>query len=184
MFEEIRDCKKCNLYCNQLPLIDTKDKADVFFVGLSAKIIKEKGDIPLSSNTNSGMIIKKIEDLLKPISIYRTNLVKCVPLDEKDKLRYPAKGEINSCINNLICEINTIKPKIVFLLGEKVTSAVENYSNINFDKWDDFNYKYKMLNDVYYVPIHHPSYIYVYKKKQIEEYVIAVKDVVNLILNT
>ena len=113
MFEEIKNCKKCSIQCNQAPLLDLKNTADIMFVGLSAKIVKEKEDIPLSSNTNSGRIIEKIEDFLKPTSIYRTNLVKCVPLDNKSKLRYPTKDEIDTCLSNLILEINTIKPKIV-----------------------------------------------------------------------
>ena len=54
------------------------------------------------------------------MSTYKTNLVKCLPLTEQQKLRYPSKKEMDKCFDNLVSEINAMSPKIVFLLGEKV----------------------------------------------------------------
>lgn len=81
-------------------------------------------------------------------------------------MRYPNKKEIDSCYEHLAEEIQELSPKIVFLLGGKVSSAVEKHLKINFEKWDEFKYHYKKINGVYYVPIHHPSYIYVYRRKR------------------
>lgn len=53
------------------------------------------------------------------VSTYKTNLVKCLPLTEQQKLRYPSKKEMDKCFDNLVSEINAMSPKIVFLLGEK-----------------------------------------------------------------
>ena len=59
MFDEIRKCKKCALYKNQQPIIDKKNKCKVMWVGLSAKKIKSSEETPLSSETNSGKLIKR-----------------------------------------------------------------------------------------------------------------------------
>ena len=138
MIEQIRKCQKCGLCFNQKPLLEGKKECQIFWVGLSAKIIKNEDEIPLSPDTNTGMLIQKIEQMLGEVDTYKTNLVKCVPLNEQNKLRYPNKKEIDSCFGNLKKEIKELSPRIVFLLGEKVYSSVEKHFNIEFDKWDEF----------------------------------------------
>lgn len=105
-----------------------------------------------------------------------------IPLTEEQKLRYPNKKEIDSCYEHLAEEIQELSPKIVFLLGGKVSSAVEKHLKINFEKWDEFKYHYKKINGVYYVPIHHPSYIYVYRRKRIDEYINEVERIIKRLL--
>lgn len=180
--EKICNCNKCNLCKNQKPLLDISKKPDIFWVGLSAKKINSENEIPLSPSTNSGMVIKKIENSCKNFTFYKTNLVKCLPLDENKKLRYPNKKEIESCISNLSTEIEELSPKIVFLLGEKVYSSIEKQLNIKFEKWNEFEFKYKQYNNVYYVPIQHPSYIYVYKRNKIDEYINGIKNTINKLM--
>ena len=92
------------------------------------------------------------------------------------------RKEIDSCFEHLISEIRTMSPKIVFLLGEKVYSSVGKHLKIKFEKWDEFEYHYKEYEGTYYVPIHHPSYIYVYKRKRMEEYVESVKRIISELL--
>lgn len=161
MLKEIFSCRNCNLYLNQLPLIDNKKECNVMWVGLSAKKVNnlEKG-YPLSEDTNSGKIINEIENTLPNIKFYKTNLVKCLPLDNNEKIRYPNKQEMNACINNLIKEIEILKPKIVFLLGNKVSSFVEKYLEKN-----------NIELNTYLKKVEHPSYIYVYKRKNKQEYI-------------
>ena len=121
---KITKCNKCDISCNQKPLVENMKKSDIMFLGISAKI-KEKGDeMPLSENTNSGKLIKMIEErLLKEnnnLLCYRSNMVKCVPLNEKGKIRYPDNLEIENCIENLVYELNRVKPKVVVFLGRLV----------------------------------------------------------------
>ena len=182
MIEQINKCQKCGLCFNQKPLLEGKKECQIFWVGLSAKIVKTEDEIPLSPDTNTGMLIQKIEEMLGEVDTYKTNLVKCVPLNEQNKLRYPNKREIDSCFGNLQKEIKELSPRIVFLLGEKVYSSVEKHFNIEFNKWEDFNYSYKKYDGIYYVPIHHPSYIYVYKRKKIEQYIDSIEKIVNSLL--
>lgn len=182
MLEEIRKCEKCKLCCNQRPLLDMEKKCQIFWVGLSAKKVKSEIETPLSPETNTGMIIQKIEETCKETITYKTNLVKCLPLTEQQKLRYPNRKEIDCCFEHLLNEINTMSPKIVFLLGEKVYSSVEKHLKVKFEKWDGYNFYYKELDGTYYVPIYHPSYIYVYKRKKIDEYILGVEKVINKLL--
>ena len=182
MIEQIRKCQKCGLCLNQRPLLDFEKECQVFWVGLSAKKTESDHDAPLSPKTNTGMLLHKIEESCENVSTYKTNLVKCLPLNEQQKLRYPSRNEIDSCFENLISEIHTMSPKIVFLLGEKVYSSVGRHLKIEFEKWDEFDFLYKEYEGIYYVPIHHPSYVYVYRRKRIEEYAKSVERIISKLL--
>ena len=156
----ITKCNKCDISCNQKPLVENMRKSDIMFVGISAKMKETEGEMPLSENTNSGKLIKMIEERLleenSNISCYRSNMVKCVPLNEKGKIRYPDSLEIENCIDNLVYELSIVKPKVAVLLGRLVEKHLK-----------------KKINELGYnnITIHHPSYIHVYRKKEIEKYV-------------
>ena len=71
---KIKDCRRCSLYKNQLPLLDNIKDIDVMWVGLSAEEVNDiDKNIPRENNTNSGRIIEKIENnfmilvFIKPI---------------------------------------------------------------------------------------------------------------------
>ena len=184
MFEAIKTCTKCELCRHQSPLIDSTSTCQVIWVGLSAKESTLKNDLPLSPSTNSGRILCHIEERCDNIKTYRTNLVKCVPLNAQGKLRYPNKYEINVCLPHLENEIAELSPRIVFLLGHKVTDAISSQYSIVFNKWDGFDYKFQKYRDVYFIPIHHPSYIYVYKRKYITEYIDSIEKIINKLLSS
>lgn len=166
MLEEISKCKKCKLCKNQRPLLDKNNSCDIMWVGLSAKKVEDiNKTIPLCNDTNSGKIIEKIENKLNDFKFYKTNLVKCLPLDKNNKLRYPTMEEMNSCIENLLLEINNYKPKIIFALGRKTYNFIHKYfANNNID-----------TSNIYY--IEHPSYIYIYKRKYIDDYMEKIKNI-------
>lgn len=179
MVEEILSCVKCEMCKNQKPLLDNNRKCDVMWVGLSAKKVDDiYSSIPLSNETNSGKLISEIESEIEGFEFYKTNIVKCLPVDENGKLRYPTTLEMNLCIINLEKEIKYLQPKIVVLLGNKVIESIQKKLRISFDKFDKYNYKLYCHNDLYFVPIHHPSYISVYKRKQKIEYITSVKKLI------
>lgn len=156
----ITKCNRCSISCNQKPLVENMRKSDIMFLGISAKIKEKEDEMPLSENTNSGKLIKMIEErLLKEnnnLSCYRSNMVKCVPLDKEGKIRYPDILEIENCIDNIVYELSIVKPKVVVLLGRLVEKHLK-----------------KKIVELGYntITIYHPSYIYVYRKKEIEKYV-------------
>lgn len=177
-FNNIIKCKKCFLRENQLPLLDNKKSADVFWVGLSAvKVENIHNDIPLCKKTNSGKLIGAIEDTLENVSFYKTNLVKCLPLNES-KTRYPNNKEMSACYDHLLCEINAFKPKVVFLLGKIVSDFIAKREKIVFGPLNpNFEYmKFNIINTTI-VPIHHPSYIQIYKRKKVDNFMAAVKNI-------
>lgn len=168
MLEKLFKCNNCNLCNNQKPLLDRICECDVMWVGLSAKKVDDiNKSIPLDVDTNSGSILEQIENKLPNIKFYKTNLVKCLPLDELFKLRYPTNIEMYSCIDNLILEINFLKPKIIFILGKK------NYNFI----YKNFQKRNINTNNIIYIK--HPSYIFVYKKKYIKQYIDEVVNICN-----
>lgn len=174
MIDDIYKCSNCDLRLNQLPLLDSSRVINgVFWVGLSA--VKSDNIMPitpLSSTTNTGNLIKLIESSCKSNGgFYKTNIVKCLPLNGC-KIRYPSKKEMSICFPHLEYEINTLRPRQVFLLGKSVADFVLNKYGINNLKLDnEFNYSSITLNDIQYIPIHHPSYILVYKRKRLNEYI-------------
>ena len=81
------DCTYCDITerCS-----NPNNTYDILWVGISAKI----GEKPLSEATNTGKLVKQIEAACgKPG--YKTNLVKCPPIDKNGKLRYPNRTEID-----------------------------------------------------------------------------------------
>jgi uracil-DNA glycosylase len=176
--EEILNCKNCDLCKNQLPLLDNSN-SKIMCVGLSAKKVNLKDDPPFSPNTNSGKIVELIEKELG-YKLYRTNLVKCLPLNENEKLRYPNESEKEKCFKNLLYEFSEIKPLVVLLFGRIVSDFVLEKLGLENGKLDEnFNYKLIKTRGMNFIVAHHPSYIYVYRKKEIEKYVKKITELIN-----
>lgn len=172
-------CKACGLYLNQLPVLDFLKSSQVFWVGLSAVQFDDDAEkLPLSPQTRSGALVDEIERPLRgKISFYKTNLVKCVPLKD-GKIRYPVEQEMSKCFSNFSFELEILKPEVVFLLGKQVASFVMKQFNVrDINLPENFKYKPIEYNDTLFVPIHHPSYMLVYKRKQIYSYIEQIQDI-------
>ena len=167
-------CKACGLYLNQLPVLDFLKHSHIFWVGLSAVQFDEGIEhLPLSPTTRTGALISSIEEPLKQeMSFYKTNLVKCVPLKDDGKIRYPIEHEMEKCFPNFQFELDALNPSVVFLLGKQVATFVMKKHGVKeFELPDNFKYKAYEINGVSFVPIHHPSYILVYKRKLLKTYI-------------
>lgn len=180
---DITKCTNCPLYKNQKPLINLQDSCDIMWIGLSAKKVDniEEG-IPLSPLTKSGRVLQFIEDSFDNLSTYKTNLVKCLPLDLNGKLRYPTKTEIDTCIPHIENEIKWLRPKLVILLGEKVSTAILGFLGVSGGgKYNNYEYSSILHDGVRYLSIQHPSYIAVYKRDDIHQYALGVNNIVSTI---
>ena len=72
---------------------------------------------------------------------------------------------MQACINNLLIEIEILNPKIILVLGKLTFNFIEKYFiKNNIDK-----------SKIIY--IEHPSYIYVYKRKYIDDYIEKIVDI-------
>ena len=180
MSDKIKQCNKCNLCNNQRPLVEKLRKCDIMWIGLSAKIVNDvEHAYPLCDDTNTGKIIAEIEANLREVSFYKTNLVKCVPLKENNKLRYPTVLEIKRCIEHIREEIKTVEPQMVFLLGTKVIEAMEKQLGKKLNKWEEFSYSPTSIDGIVYVAVHHPSYMHIYRRKYIELYIQNIVELIN-----
>ncbi len=153
--------------------------AIVMWVGLSAKkdIGVEKSE-PLNENTNSGKLVAEIEACFRFAYFYRTNLVKFPPLDSIGKLRYPTIKECALCFSELLAEIQEINPRVILLLGNKTAVFVFRQFGLRVPKLS-YKYQFFKYEKRWYVPIHHPSYIAAYKRREKEKYIQAVKVVID-----
>ncbi len=178
--KKILSCKKCNLYKNQKPLIEKSRKAEILILGLSAvKINPESICEPLAKDTRTG---KFVNSFIKTINktVYKTNLVKCLPLDLNEKIRYPTKSEMSSCLNNFRDELKKIEPKVVLLLGKQVAEFVLD-KPIEFPKLKDNIYEYQLIekDNIMFIPTHHPSYINKMKKEVRDLWALKLKEDIN-----
>lgn len=118
--------------------------------------------MPLQSGTISGNLIDKIIIGIHA-ECYKANLVNFAPLDEKGKLRYPTKSEMDIGYEHLQNFIKELNPDICILLGDKVSKYLSNKVNS--------------------ISIKHPSYIAVYKRKHIDEYINGSINTINSQIN-
>ncbi len=166
-------CKACGLYLNQLPVLDLAIRSHIFWVGLSAVQFDDDIErLPLSPNTKSGALIENVEiPLKKTTNFYKTNLVKCLPLKD-GKIRYPLEHEMEKCFPNFEYELNELSPSIVFLLGKQASTFVLKKMGIDeINLREDFKYEIFEFGNTSFVPVHHPSYILVYKRKYVNKYI-------------
>ncbi|MDD3452903.1 MAG: hypothetical protein PHN42_01325 [Bacilli bacterium] len=122
----------------------------IVFVGLSNK----KNLKPFDKKTKSGEIIDQIIDALDD-HCYKLNLVSYAPLNDDNKLRYPTKLEIIKERPKFLREIKKINPDIIIGFGNIVGNELK---------------KIKLINNKLIIK-KHPSYIYVYKRKEINNYI-------------
>lgn len=162
-------CRQC-----QIKKRTTATPAAVMFIGLSAK----PGTDDLCPTTNTGKLIAAIEgQLVSSLGICRTNAVRCAPLDSTGKLRYPTEKELLACLPELRNEIELVAPRVIVPLGGQVSRFLLQQlgRGLRFSGFDSgFSYQTYSLGFGQAMPIHHPSYIWVYRRKRIDEYVSAV----------
>lgn len=186
MYSKIDRCKKCEISSHQCPLTIKTNNANIFWVGLSAVKMKNVfNETPLSDSTKSGKLIKEIELENSDYRHYRTNLVKCVPLNLEGKIRYPNIEEKQNCSEYLKNEIFYLKPKIVFLLGKLVSDQVVKkiLKTKKYSLGENYCYNYYLNNEgIAFVPIHHPSYMLIYKRKELDKYKKGLKELIKKLI--
>ena len=143
----------------------------VYFVGLSAKPNCEH----LALETRTGYIIEQIIHHLPSVKIVKTNLVKTPPIDQAGNLRYPNPNEMKLGWNELQNQMNQRFPDLLVTLGQQVSFFLRSQMGIQPAKPQlpsDFSYgSYLSQAQSIILSVHHPSFIYVYRRKDIENYV-------------
>jgi hypothetical protein len=158
------------------------EKPIIYFVGLSAKVNCE----PLSIKTNTGKIVNSIEEKLPDMSFVLTNLVQFPPIDNNGKLRYPNMEEMRSGWCELKIKIRQTPPTLLILLGQQVSLFLRSEIGIKPVKPSlpqDFTYQSCLpQSNSSWLCVHHPSFVYVYRRKQLDSYIENVALSVSLLL--
>jgi uracil-DNA glycosylase family 4 len=173
-------CKACGLSVYQGPAFDQFKKSHIFWVGLSAVPFEEEEEkLPLSPLTRSGSLVHSIEAPFRTrLSFYKTNLVKCAPLQE-EKIRYPLAHEMEKCFSNFEFELEHLRPKTVFLLGKQVADFVSRKLDLpKLTLSASYQYESVKLGRIRFVPVHHPSYVLIYKRKSLHDYVEGIQRII------
>lgn len=146
----------------------------VYFVGLSAKPMCEH----LAPETRTGNIIEQIIYHLPSIKAVKTNLVKTPPIDKEGKLRYPNPNEMKLGWNELQNEMNQTSPKLLVTLGQQVSFFLRLQMGVLPVKPQlpgDFSFEsYLSQSNSNILSVHHPSFVFVYRRKDIENYIESV----------
>jgi uracil-DNA glycosylase family 4 len=110
-----------------------------------------------SAKISNQSFSNNINDGLKLNSAYITNILKCVPPNDKPQL-----SELNNCSNYFSNEISELKKlKVIITLGKVAfDNCIKFYKkNYNFDKKIIFKHgkKYKLPDGKFLLPCYHPS---------------------------
>ena len=143
----------------------------VYIVGLSAKPHCEH----LAPETQTGHIVEQIAQCLPSVRIVKTNLVKTPPIDEQGRLRYPNQNEMQLGWNELQDELYRTAPNLLVTLGQQVSSFLRFQMGVQPTKPhlpSDFSCESYLLQSASCIlSVHHPSFVYVYCRKDVDNYV-------------
>jgi len=152
IFEDVQNCKNCelcNLKVNKIRPFD-KDRLfqkGIFVIAQNPSFRRRNGNYKIfdvDENKNDFVFKKAMEKLgYKRDDYYVTNIVKCSTSDN-NLYYYENKDIINACLNHIYKELEIIKPKIIIVLGN-VAKEIISHNFLFFS-----NYKL--------IYIYHPSY--------------------------
>jgi len=158
----------------------TKGNRTVCFVGISGKPGAIGTMKPLSEETLSGKVISKVEAKLREASecsvFVRDNLVQNPPLTD-GKLRYPTYREMKSEWGSFERRLVKKKSTVIIVLGNLVADFFQEMRNLRmvadssaggrFLKWAGVDDE----NGLLVLAVAHPSYVGVYARKRMGDYI-------------
>jgi len=122
MNEEIKNCKRCNLWKtrNNIVIGEGSLNADIMFIGEAPGYYEDKQGRPFVGKAGKILdeLLNSVE--LKREEIYITNILKCRPPGNRD----PLPEEIKACTPYLDRQIEIIKPKKICTLGNFATNYI------------------------------------------------------------
>ena len=129
----------------------------------------------------SGKIVSRAMAALPEFTHHKANLVDFAPLDENNRIRYPTTKEIILNQRKLLRRLEEIDPMAIIAMGGMVTRHLGEMLRIKSESPKSFNYR-AVDGKWPLVSVHHPSYVGVYKKKEMQNYIIQITDAVNGVL--
>ncbi len=158
--EEIRKCKKCDLWKNRKNAVpgEGNPDAEIMFVGEAPGFNEDLQGRPfvgVAGKLLTSLIMDKLG--LERRQVFITNVVKCRPPNNRD----PKQEEIEVCSPYLDEQVRIIKPKIIVTLGRHSTIYFLKKLGINVSGVSQVRGKVfrGKLNDtkVIIIPTYHPA---------------------------
>jgi uracil-DNA glycosylase family 4 len=113
--QEIGDCKRCRLHQSRTKLVfgDGSPAARLLFVGEAPGYDEDRQGLPFVGRAGR-LLDKMIQAMgMRRPEVYICNVVKCRPPQNRN----PQADEVESCSPFLLRQIETIRPKVICLLG-------------------------------------------------------------------
>lgn len=152
-------CENCNLckFAMKQCLPKGSINPSIYFVGEAPGPEEDKLGIPFIGKAGT-----YLHEIIGALGLNENNcrfynVVRCIPKDnENSSFRQPNQNEIDSCINNLIEDINNTKPKVIVTLGYTASKALipELKGGITQNRGQVYYF-----NNYIVIPTYHPSYL-------------------------
>jgi len=126
---EVRNCRLCNLCKERKHAVpgEGNSNADLLFVGEGPGRSEDEQGRPFVGS--AGKVLSKLLDSigLSREEVFITNVVKCRPPEN----RKPQVDEVTKCRSYLEKQIETIRPKLICVLGATALEALIGESNLS-----------------------------------------------------
>ncbi len=157
--EEIRNCKKCELWKSKTNYVpgEGREDARIVFIGEAPGREEDKQGRPFVGNAG-----KLLNELLESIGLKREdvfigNVLKCRPPNNRD----PKPEEIEACSPYLIRQLNVIKPDVIVCLGRHSASFIFDLFGLEFRGISRERGEVRKVRawdkDVFIIPVYHPA---------------------------
>ncbi len=126
---DVKNCTSCNLCKERMHAVpgEGSSKAELLFVGEGPGRSEDQSGRPFVGS--AGKVLSKLLDSigLSREEVFITNVVKCRPPEN----RRPLVDEVTKCRPYLEKQIETIRPKLVCVLGATALEALIGESNLS-----------------------------------------------------
>lgn len=155
-----QDCRDCKLHSTRNNVVFGSGNPDSILLAIGEGPGEQED---LQGNPfvgRSGKLLTEIfqsVDLNRETDLFITNIVKCRPPNNRD----PQPDEISACSDILSQQIQTLKPRIILLIGSPAMKTILGPDHrITKARGQWFKEKVDYMDDlVYIMPIFHPSYL-------------------------
>jgi DNA polymerase len=173
--KKVTYCNKCDICASNKnnPVWGSGfDGADIMFIGEAPGASERRTGLPFVGI--SGKLLRTILDKygFNNNNSYFTNIVKCRPPSN----RTPELNEIANCLPFLATEIETVKPKIIVLVGSTALRTFYNSFDLSITR---NNGRIDVRGNHVIVPVYHPSYL-LRSPDKINEFEVAMNTILTL----
>jgi len=153
LYQNINQCKLCQLYKNRLNIVFGNGSltSKLVFIGEAPGVMEDKfGEVFVGS---SGVLLTKMIQAMgfSRSDVYICNVIKCHPPNNRN----PEDYELQCCKSFLISQLAIIKPKIIITLGKYASQVLLNIKN----NISDIRGKWYFYKDIKVMPTFHPAYL-------------------------